>query len=40
MRTLEDVLEEITPAPDPAFVAEMEERMRRGFPRARKPRLP
>ena len=33
MRTLEDVLEEITPTPDPDFVADMERRMRRGFPR-------
>ncbi len=40
MRTLEDVLEEITPTPDPDFVADMESRMRRGFPRARKWRLP
>ena len=40
MRTLEDMLEEITPAPDPAFVADMEARMRRGFPRKRKSRLP
>jgi uncharacterized protein DUF4349 len=40
MRTLEDVLEEITPVPDPAFVADMESRMRRGFPQARKRRLP
>ena len=34
MRTLEDVLEEITPTPDPDFVADMEWRMRRGFPHA------
>jgi hypothetical protein len=40
MQTLEDVLEEITPAPDPNFVADMELRMRRGFPRKRKRRLP
>jgi uncharacterized protein DUF4349 len=40
MRTLEDVLAEMTPAPDPAFVADMEERMRRGFPRPRKRRVP
>jgi len=39
MRTIEDMLEAITPAPDPAFVADMESRMRRGFPRARKQRL-
>jgi len=39
MRTLEDVLQEVTPAPDPAFVAEMEARMRRGFPRTRGRRL-
>ena len=40
MKTLEDVLDEITPAPDPDFVADMEWRMRHGFPPARKPRLP
>jgi len=40
MRTLEDVLEEITPTPDPGFVADMESRMRQGFPRKRKSRLP
>jgi hypothetical protein len=40
MRTLEDVLEEITPVPDPDFVADMEWRMGRGFPRQRKRRLP
>jgi Domain of unknown function (DUF4349) len=40
MKTLEDVLEEITPAPDPDFVADMEWRMRRGFPHARKRQLP
>ena len=39
MRTLEDVLEEITPTPDPDFVADMESRMRRGFPNPRKRRL-
>ena len=32
MRTLEDVLEEITPSPDPDFVEEMERRMQAGFP--------
>ncbi len=40
MKTLEDVLEEIRPAPDPDFVADMERRMKRGFPRERKRRLP
>ncbi len=40
MKTVEDVLEEIRPAPDPDFVADMEWRMRRGFPRERKARLP
>ena len=40
MKTLEDVLEEITPAPDPDFVADMEWRMRRGFPPRQKRRLP
>ena len=40
MRTLEDVLEEITPTPDPDFVADMEWRMRRGFPATRRRRLP
>lgn len=40
MKTLEDVLEEITPAPDPDFVADMERRMRRGFPPRQKRRLP
>ena len=39
MKTLEDVLEEITPTPDPDFVADMEWRMRRGFPRPRKRRI-
>ena len=32
MKTLEDVLEEIRPAPDPDFVADMERRMQLGFP--------
>ena len=32
MKTLEDVLQEITPQPDPDFVAEMERRMKEGFP--------
>ncbi len=40
MKTLEDMLEEITPTPDPDFVADMEWRMRRGFPSKRSPRLP
>ena len=40
MKTLEDVLQEITPAPDPDFTADMEWRMRRGFPRKQKRRLP
>jgi hypothetical protein len=40
MKTLEDVLEEITPTPDPDFVADMEWRMRRGFPPTRNLRLP
>ena len=40
MKTLEDVLEEITPTPDPDFVADMEWRMRQGFPPPRKRRLP
>ena len=31
MKTLEDVLEEITPQPDPDFVADMERRMQQGF---------
>ena len=34
MKTLEDVLEEIVPTPDPDFVADMEWRMRQGFPGA------
>jgi hypothetical protein len=33
MKTLEDVLEEITPQPDPDFVADMEWRMQHAFPR-------
>jgi hypothetical protein len=40
MRTLEDALEEITPTPDPDFVADMEWRMRRGFPASRRRSLP
>ncbi len=40
MKTLEDVLEQITPTPDPDFVANMEWRMRRGFPPQRKRPLP
>ena len=32
MKTLEDVLEEIAPSPDPDFVEEMERRMQAGFP--------
>jgi hypothetical protein len=40
MKTLEDVLEEIRPTPDPDFVADMEWRMKRGFPQERKRRLP
>ena len=40
MKTLEDVLEEITPAPDPDFVADMEWRFQHGFPPPRKRRLP
>jgi Domain of unknown function (DUF4349) len=40
MKTLEDALEEIRPTPDPEFVADMERRMRLGFPRERKRRLP
>jgi len=40
MKTLEDALEEITPTPDPDFVADMEWRMRQGFPPQRKRRLP
>ena len=40
MKTLEDMLEEITPTADPDFVADMEWRMRRGFPSKRNLRLP
>lgn len=40
MKTLEDVLEEIRPTPDPDFVADMERRMQLGFPPPRKRRLP
>ena len=40
MRTLEDVVEEITPTPNPEFVADMERRMRLGFPAKRKWRRP
>lgn len=40
MKALEDVLEEIRPVPDPEFVADMEQRMRLGFPRERARRLP
>ena len=36
MKTLEDVLEEITPTPDPDFVADMERRMQLGFPQERR----
>lgn len=41
MKTLEDVLEEITPKPDADFIADMERRMEQGFPRepSRLPRL-
>jgi Domain of unknown function (DUF4349) len=39
MKTLEDTLQELTPTPDPDFVAEMEERMQMGFPPKRPPRL-
>lgn len=39
MKTLEDVLEEITPTPDPDFAAEMERRMQQGFPPRRRPRF-
>ncbi|MEA2386119.1 MAG: hypothetical protein QOJ22_293 [Thermoleophilaceae bacterium] len=40
MKTLEDVLEEIVPTPDPDFVADMERRMQLGFPQeTRRPRL-
>jgi hypothetical protein len=40
MKTLEDVLDEVRPEPDPDFVADMEWRMKRGFPDQRKRRLP
>src|SRR5688500_10896702 len=40
MKALEDVLEEIRPTPDPDFVADMEWRMKRGFPQERKRRVP
>jgi hypothetical protein len=40
MRTLEDLLDEITPTPDPNFVADMDRRMQMGFPPKRKRRLP
>lgn len=41
MKTLEDLLEEFAPKPDPGFVADMERRMRHGFPGPpRKSRLP
>jgi hypothetical protein len=41
MKTLEDVLEEIVPTPDPDFVADMEWRMRQGFPQpARRSPIP
>jgi hypothetical protein len=40
MKTLEDVLEEITPTPDPDFVADMDWRMRQGFPPPPSRRLP
>jgi hypothetical protein len=39
MRTLEDTLTEITPTPDPDFVADMEERMKLGFPPKKPPRF-
>lgn len=39
MKTLEETLQEITPTPDPDFVAEMEERMRLSFPPKRPPRF-
>ena len=43
MKTLEDMLEEIVPTPDPDFVADMEWRMRQGFPppegKSRVPRI-
>jgi hypothetical protein len=40
MKTLEDVLQEITPQPDPDFVADMERRMQQGFPPSPKRRRP
>ena len=40
MKTLEDVLEEIAPEPDPEFVADMERRMQEADRRARRTRLP
>jgi hypothetical protein len=40
MKTLEEVLEEIRPEPDPGFVADMERRMKLGFPPRRDRRLP
>jgi hypothetical protein len=39
MKTLEETLEEITPTPDPDFVADMERRMQEGFPPKRPPRF-
>jgi hypothetical protein len=39
MKTLEHVIEELTPEPDPDFVADMERRMQLGFPPERKPRF-
>ena len=40
MKTLEDVLDEIRPVPDPDFVADMERRLELGFPPHGKWRLP
>jgi len=40
MKTLEEVLEEIRPEPDPEFVADMERRMKLGFPPQRARRVP
>ena len=40
MKTLEDVLDEIRPTPDPDFVADMDRRMKLGFPPQRKRHLP
>ena len=40
MKTLEDVLEEITPQPDPEFVADMELRMQKLAAEPRRTRLP